>query len=243
MSGIVSFIINNKFDGVQCKILLYIAYSKKYKTTVKALSEKLNETQKDIIQSLETLKSPSFILKIDESGSFIVDFKNRETVFEIENDTRYKILKKNDEINDKAKELGEIWKKVCNKPKSEIKDKRLRVLKKALEKYGFEKAEKSIIGCSKTLWNMGYDDHGEKLNKRYVDLSLIFRNEEYVERFIENSELPSIEEQIEQIKTKKNTLKKTNKISDAQDQRNDWLENRLSMFGNEEEPIKRISQK
>jgi len=116
-------------------------------------------------------------------------------------------------------------------------------LKKALEKYGFEKAEKSIIGCSKTLWNMGYDDHGEKLNKRYVDLSLIFRNEEYVERFIENSELPSIEEQIEQIKARKNALKKTNKVTDAHSQRNDWLENRLSMFGGDEEPVKRISQK
>ena len=243
MSGIVSFIINNKFDGVQCKILLYIAYSKKYTTTVKTLAEKLNETQKDIIQALEKLKSPSFSLRINESDAFVIDFKNRETVFEIENDTRYKVLKKDDEMNDKAKELGEIWKRVCNKPKSEIKDKRLRVLKKALEKYGFEKAEKSIIGCSKTLWNMGYDDRGEKLNKRYVDLSLIFRNEEYVERFIENSELPSIEEQIEQIKAKKNALKKTNKVTDAHSQRNDWLENRLSMFGGDEEPIKRISQK
>lgn len=220
-----------------------MAYSKKYTTTIKTLSEKLGETQKDVVYALENFKSPHFILKINNNDEFVIDFKGRETIFKIENDTRYKVLKKDDELNDKAKELGEIWKKVCNKPRSEIKDKRLRVLKKALEKYGFEKAEKSIIGCSKTLWNMGYDDHGEKLNKRYVDLSLIFRNEEYVERFIENSELPSIEEQIEQIKARKNALNKTNKVTDAHSQRNDWLENRLSMFGGDEEPVKRISQK
>ena len=220
-----------------------MAYSKKYTTTIKTLSEKLGETQKDVVYALENFKSPHFILKINNNDEFVIDFKGRETIFKIENDTRYKVLKKDDELNDKAKELGELWKKVCNKPRSEIKDKRLRVLKKALEKYGFEKAEKSIIGCSKTLWNMGYDDHGEKLNKRYVDLSLIFRNEEYVERFIENSELPSIEEQIEQIKARKNALNKTNKVTDAHSQRNDWLENRLSMFGGDEEPVKRISQK
>ena len=220
-----------------------MAYSKKYTTTIKTLSEKLGETQKDVVYALENFKSPHFILKINNNDEFVIDFKGRETIFKIENDTRYKVLKKDDELNDKAKELGELWKKVCNKPRSEIKDKRLRVLKKALEKYGFEKAEKSIIGCSKTLWNMGYDDHGEKLNKRYVDLSLIFRNEEYVERFIENSELPSIEEQIEKIKARKNALNKTNKVTDAHSQRNDWLENRLSMFGGDEEPVKRISQK
>ena len=219
-----------------------MAYSKKYTTTIKNLSEKLGETQKDVVYALENFKSPHFILKINNNDEFVIDFKGRETIFKIENDTRYKVLKKDDELNDKAKELGELWKKVCNKPRSEIKDKRLRVLKKALEKYGFEKAEKSIIGCSKTLWNMGYDDHGEKLNKRYVDLSLIFRNEEYVERFIENSELPEIEEQIEQIKTRKNALKRSNKVTDAKNQRNDWLENRLNMFS-ESEDFKRISQK
>ena len=90
-----------------------MAYSKKYTTTIKTLSEKLGETQKDVVYALENFKSPHFILKINNNDEFVIDFKGRETIFKIENDTRYKVLKKDDELNDKAKELGELWKKVC----------------------------------------------------------------------------------------------------------------------------------
>lgn len=237
----VSFIIKNKFNGIQCKILLYIAYSKKYETTVKILSEKIDETQRDIIESLKMFKGNNCSIDITESNEFEINFKEKQTKFKIKNDTRYKIFKKDDELHEQAKKLGEIWKVVCQKPRSEIRDKRLKVLKKAIEKYGYERAEKSIIGCSKTLWNMGYNDFGEKLSQRYVDLSLIFRNEEYVERFIENSELPDIDVQIEQIQTKKKSLK-SNKVETTGEQRNEWLEDRLKLFDSSED-LKRISSK
>ena len=237
----VSFIINNKFDGVQCKILLYMAFSKEHEMTVKNLSEKTNETQRDIIESLKKFKSDECSVNITENEIFEIEFIKRATIFKIRNDTRYKIYKKEDKLNEQAKEIGELWKKVCQKPRSDIKDKRLKILKNAIEKYGYEKVEKSILGCSRTLWNMGYNDLGEKLNQRYVDLSLILRNEEYVERFIENSELPEIDEQIQEVSKKKKSLK-NNKVDDAKETRNEWLSKRLGMFDSEND-VKKISSK
>jgi hypothetical protein len=239
MSGMVSFIIKNKFNGIQCKILLYMAYAKNHNPTIKDLSIKLGETQKDIVDSLKSFKSTDSLVEINDSNEIEIKFKNRSTVFKIKNDTRYKVFKKEDLIKEQALEIGEFWKSVCNKPRSEIKDKRLKVLKNAIEKYGYEKAKKSILGCSKTLWNMGYNDYGDKLNQRYVDLSLIFRNEEYVERFIENSELPNLDEQLDEINKKSKSIK-TTKVEAAGERRNEWLEDRLKMFNNDDD-VKKIS--
>jgi len=79
-------------------------------------------------------------------------------------------------------ELFEYWKETFNKRNSTLLDEaRRKKLHVALRNYSMEVCKKAIKGCSLSAWHTGQNPN----NKKYTELSLIFRNAEKVEYFVE----------------------------------------------------------
>lgn len=82
--------------------------------------------------------------------------------------------------------LFEYWKATFNKRSSVIlDDARKKKLASAIKNYGIDTCQKAIKGCSMSPWNTGSNPG----NKQYTDLTLIFRNADKVERFVEIYEI------------------------------------------------------
>jgi len=82
-------------------------------------------------------------------------------------------------------EIFDFWKKVMNKTKTVLLDtKRSRRIGWAIKNYGLESARQAILGCSYSEWHMGKNPG----SKNYNDISLIFRDAEHVEMFLERYE-------------------------------------------------------
>lgn len=85
------------------------------------------------------------------------------------------------------KNIFEHWQKTFHHPKAKLDKPRQAITKKALG-LGFSEDElkKAIEGCAITPWNMGENENGTK----YHAINLIFRNAEYIERYIDNYKNP-----------------------------------------------------
>lgn len=78
-------------------------------------------------------------------------------------------------------ELFEFWKTTFNKRSTTILDEtRTKKIATAIKHYGAETCKHAILGCSMSHWHTG----GNPTNKQYTDLTLIFRNAEKVEMFL-----------------------------------------------------------
>jgi hypothetical protein len=76
----------------------------------------------------------------------------------------------------------EHWKSTFNKRSSTILDEaRQKKLSAAIKAYGVESCKKAIEGCSMSPWHTGQNPG----NKKYTDLTLIFRNAAKVEMFLD----------------------------------------------------------
>ena len=77
--------------------------------------------------------------------------------------------------------LFDFWKTTFNKRTSTIlDDARQKKLSAAIKAYGEETCRQAIIGCSLSEWHNGRNPG----NKKYHDLTLIFRNADKVEMFV-----------------------------------------------------------
>ena len=77
--------------------------------------------------------------------------------------------------------LFNYWKETFNKNASTIlDDARQKKLTAAIKAYGIDNCKKAIKGCSYSDWHNGRNPG----NKKYHDLTLIFRNADKVEMFI-----------------------------------------------------------
>lgn len=79
--------------------------------------------------------------------------------------------------------IFDFWRSKLNHPRAVLDGVRARAIQKAL-KLGYSEQQlcNAIEGCSFTAWNMGDNPDG----KRYDALTLIFRNSEYIEKFIDS---------------------------------------------------------
>jgi hypothetical protein len=85
-------------------------------------------------------------------------------------------------------DLFTYWKETFNKNSNTVLDEaRSKKLSIALNAYGKAKCEKAIKGCSLSSWHTGDNPR----NKKYNDISLIFRNSDKVEMFLELYETES----------------------------------------------------
>ena len=79
-------------------------------------------------------------------------------------------------------ELFEFWKETFNKRASTLlDDARRKKISVALRNYSMDTCKNAIVGCSLSPWHSGQNPS----NKKYHDLSLIFRNAEKVEYFLD----------------------------------------------------------
>ena len=89
---------------------------------------------------------------------------------------------------DRMQELFQYWKDTFNKRSSTVFDEaRQKKIAVALRNYGMEKCKKAIKGCALSSWHTGNNPQ----NKTYNELSLIFRNSDKVEMFIDIYETES----------------------------------------------------
>lgn len=78
--------------------------------------------------------------------------------------------------------LFDFWKETFNKRASTVlDDSRSKKLSAAIKAYGEDTCRKAIIGCSLSDWHNGRNPG----NKKYHDLTLIFRNADKVEMFVD----------------------------------------------------------
>jgi hypothetical protein len=75
------------------------------------------------------------------------------------------------------------WREVMNSPRSQLDQKRTKVIKGALKAgYSVGDLQRAISGCAKTPHNMGKNDRHQKFN----GIDLILRNADQIDRFIAN---------------------------------------------------------
>jgi hypothetical protein len=86
------------------------------------------------------------------------------------------------ETDDQSQELFDYWKETFNKRSTTVFDEaRRKKVDVALRNYSMEICKKAIKGCSLSAWHSGQNPN----NKKYNDLSLIFRNADKVEYFVD----------------------------------------------------------
>lgn len=235
MKNIINQLIKEEISVLQLKFFLFLLSnyefmkSKNFEIKVTELSELLFTNEKSLIKELKLicLKSDIINCLIEEK---IIKITINNVSFNIINDTRSKLKTKSVERKKEINEVFLYWQDKCNKKRAILDTKREKIINNAIDNYGIDSVYKAIEGCSKTLWNMGYDKFGNKTQTLYNELSLIFRNIEYVERFISNSELLTIEEQVDNLNNKSKGLVSTRNSID--DSRNNWKEERLGIFDN-----------
>lgn len=89
-------------------------------------------------------------------------------------------------------EIFHYWKETMNHPQAKLDKKRAGIIHKALQLgYSVVDLKKAINGCAQTPFNMGQNDR----HQIYDDISLILRDAEHIERFINNSTNPPNEKQ------------------------------------------------
>ncbi|MCX7119893.1 MAG: hypothetical protein NTZ86_08565 [Legionellales bacterium] len=81
-----------------------------------------------------------------------------------------------------TQELFNYWQITMNHPRAKFDANRKRKVAQALKLYSFEDLKKAIDGCSLTPYNMGKNEGGHV----YDDISLIFRDADHIERFMNN---------------------------------------------------------
>jgi hypothetical protein len=95
---------------------------------------------------------------------------------------------------DQAFEVFEFWRTTFGKNRAAVMDDmRRQYISAAIHDYGMEGAKQAIIGCSKSDFHMG----NNKMNKKYNEITMIFRDADQTEKFIAIYERfnPTVEEE------------------------------------------------
>lgn len=80
-------------------------------------------------------------------------------------------------------QIFQYWRIIMNHPRAKFDRKRQSVIRKALDLgYSIDEMKQAIDGCANTPYNMGKNSSGQI----YDDISLILRDAEHIERFINN---------------------------------------------------------
>lgn len=89
---------------------------------------------------------------------------------------------------DETPRVFAYWQTELGRQKAKPDPKRLAVIRRALKSYSVDDVMLAIDGCKKSDWNMGRDP---KTNgKKFNDLTLILRDAEHIERFIDLASAP-----------------------------------------------------
>lgn len=223
MSEITNILIYNNFTAKQLKLLIAIL-GKTPKSTIE-LANYLEITTKKLLLDLKKIEHDDIEIIINEDSIFIEIGIKKFNLSHIKTSKSTKSLTKADEKEDSARRVFEFWLSVMLNPNGKIKKTNFStyrgVILGALRNYEESELILAILGCSKSLWNMGYDDKGSPTNKRYDSLDLILRATK-IEGFISRADQLSIEEQLSAI---------LGKTQGAESSRDLWAANRNNLIG------------
>lgn len=86
-----------------------------------------------------------------------------------------------------VKNIFQHWQKILDHPRAKLDGKRKATINKALELgYSEDDLKTAIEGCAKTPYNMGENDS----HQRYDSITLILRDAEHIERYMQNCKNP-----------------------------------------------------
>jgi len=98
------------------------------------------------------------------------------------NDNLFNYTTFNGVPNEQIEELFTFWKTTFNKQsRTHLDEPRRKKIASALKSHGAETCRKAILGCSMSDWHTGNNPR----NKQYTDLTLILRNADKIESFVE----------------------------------------------------------
>lgn len=219
-------ILNKDIPLFTLKLIIYMLSSKEKSITVEDACSAMYCTTIKLKSEMKKFRPIEDFLKISETlDGFEFEVGNSKfEVFDIKKKKTKKTIEKNLVIKNKADAIQTVfdyWVATMNKTtRTTLDSNRRKDITRALEHFTVEQCQLAILGCSKNLWNMGMKDNNKKL---YNSLNLIFRNHDKIEDFILDSQLPSVEEQL-------NLAPKSTKIEDRLKD-NDWLKQRSNMVG------------
>lgn len=170
------------------KDLRVLDYGENFYLSPNSEDKKLNKVYFDLIICG---KSFTFVTpdRVKNVKAKTLDNKNRKNVYEI----------------------FDFWKTTMGDSRKKLTPNREKVISEALAIYSFEECKNAIIGCSKSLHHMGFDNFtGLPNDKKYNDILniFVFKRGSNFEKLIEKKDLPSLEDQIEKLKPKKTKMEK-----------------------------------
>lgn len=203
---IIKEIIKSDFDKNTLRVLLFLLHNNEKKVSVMYISSELSISERVVYRVLKDFRKRNkniysekckfniskwtiriyqhfyTVLKFEDSVILNDDSTNDEQEKEKEN---FKI--NNTDLNgnseDDILDIFNVWKTTMQKgERTKFDKKRRSYISNALRNYTKEECIKAIVGCSYTPWNMGANPS----ERKYNDLSLIFRDSERIERFIDN---------------------------------------------------------
>jgi hypothetical protein len=86
-----------------------------------------------------------------------------------------------EDLTDEGFAVWEHWRVTARHPRARLDKARRKVIVERLKDYSVAELQLAIDGCAKSAWHQGENDRG----RRYDDLTLILRDAEHVERFLE----------------------------------------------------------
>ena len=216
------------------KVILYMSSNDKENECIDTLCKNMYITKKKLTNEITKTKPIEgyYTSSVHENGYLIEVCGSKFDLLE----TKVKKAKKESNIkniDDAVLEIFNYWCDIFNKNKgTNLDTKRINKIKDALKNNSVENCKKAVLGCSKNLWNMGKKDGN---TKKYNSIDLIFRNQDKIEGFIDDSELPDIETQLGTLVVKKNVEER---LGD-----NDWFNKRGQIMSQKTKPQKQLSQK
>ncbi|HHF7367435.1 TPA: hypothetical protein ACPSKY_002568 [Legionella bozemanae] len=127
------------------------------------------------------LTEPSLLAHPIDSGKGREGIGEERDIYEVETPLS-SFVEENTTSNTRA--IFEYWQAVMNHPKAKLDHKRKRIITQAFKSgYSTEDLKQAIDGCANTPYNMGKNDAGQI----YDDISLILRDADHIERFMNNS--------------------------------------------------------
>lgn len=220
MLELINILLIKNLNIYQLKIITFIILNEP--KNINDISNGLNIKNTKIVNELKKINDEDIIIDFNSEIKLLI--KNKE--FLINNNSKIKDISIIDEKIILAEEIFDFWKKTFPNEKGELKKTKFNTYKtvivSALNNYSREDIKKAIIGCSKSLWHMGYDSKtGVYTGQVYDSLELILRPSK-IEDFIRKSSLNSLNDQLSILN---NASNKNNTNSTSS-----WLEQRNNLF-------------
>jgi hypothetical protein len=216
-TSIYDFIMKSELTSAQIKLVLFLNKNLRLKNnfTTNELISEINVGIGCVLDAIKGLGADNLYGfdeiffsggSIDEIGKATLNIYFLGTTVSILNDCnkigRRLMVKKSDSAEAQAKELFTIWQKLIS-PRSKYNDKHKVIIVDRVEKFGFENCKMAVVGCSKSLFHMGYDPfNGEILPKKYNKLANIFAKNTIYKLGLRFND-GSLEDQLDELKKNK----------------------------------------